>query len=146
MKNKELNLTKKEKNIHFYKGGFTLGQLFVLVIGASAMLCGLLLIIFGMIGEYVFIPINVFKEANEAISNAVGFGLNLLWIGVIVLLIGSVVVALSLNISSHVEEREKEKKLRKNERILAFKEARKENNITIDTTATVIDSTSEEKK
>ena len=99
----------------FFKGKSN-GQIAAFVIGLFLMVSGLLLLIFGLIGDYG--PRNnPFTEANTSIASAVKFPLSLTWIGVIAILVGSLTFALSLNFMAKATEREAEKEVRRKQRL-----------------------------
>lgn len=125
-KKDELNLNKKNKEVKLSRHGFTPFQKLLMLFGGAIILASLILIVCGLIGDYVFIPNNVFENANDALTSAFGFGLTLTWLGVFLLIIGAIVIAITLMLSSNTEEREAEKELRKSERLSALKQARKE--------------------
>jgi len=92
----------------------TTKQNFVIILGILLMFGGLVLTIFGLIGEYG--PRNnPFYYGNSALSNAIK--LNLVWLGVLFLLLGSLLFALGLSSVAKGEEREKEKEARRKQRL-----------------------------
>ena len=143
MKKDELNLNKSSKTLKLYKG-FTAKQFIFFIAGIIVFVAGLVCTVLGLIGDYAFIPNNIFEGANDYLAGQLG-GITLTWLGVILVVIGGLVIALSLNFSSHTEEREKEKEERRKERIRSFKEAR-EKDVVIDISATSASETSTENK
>lgn len=128
----EITLT--AKNAKMIKG-FTIKQFIFLIFGIILMLGGIAFLVCGLIGDYGNFYNNPFESVSQNMVAFFHFGMTLTWFGVFLLLFGSLVFALSLSFSSKTEEREKEKEARKNERMKAFKEARKDIVIDIEQTS-----------
>ena len=109
----EVNINVTKKPVHLSRRGFTYYQILLMYIGVGCLVAALTLLILGLIGDYVFLPNNPLKDANDAMASACG-GLTLTWLGVAFLLLGALIVAITLALSENVEERETEKELENN--------------------------------
>lgn len=105
----------------FFKGK-SAKQIVAFWIGVVLLVGAIVLVVLGLIGDYGARN-NPFKIANNSITNALHFPLTLTRIGVILLLVGSVIFALSLSFMSKAKEREAEKESRRKQRLEVLKSA-----------------------
>lgn len=103
---------------------FSIKQFVWLFLSLIFLLGGLIILVFGLIGDYA--PSNIgktFSTASLAISAAFHFGLTLTWLGVFFLLLGGLIFAIVLSISSKTDDRAKEREARRSQRRRALSSA-----------------------
>lgn len=106
---------------------FTIGQFIALCFGAVVFLTGVGLIITNYIGnslEATTEAFKAFKRALESFNSFTHTSLGFLGWGIIVLLVGAVIIAFALSLSSKIEDRERERKSRRELRLQALKESK----------------------
>lgn len=108
---------KEEKKI----GPFTVKQFIWFILGALIALNALTFLVLGLIDDYAGINNSILTAPNSSMKASLG-GIGFTWFGVITLVLGALIVALSLSFSSKDDDREKERTSRREQRLKAMRE------------------------
>lgn len=111
---------KESKLVKFFKT-FTKKQIAALIIGAFLLFCGLVLMVIWIIAYTLPVQptANVLYQFDVTMKKNVG-GFGFLEWGIVGLILGSLICAISLSLSSKNEDREKERELRRQQRLQAM--------------------------
>lgn len=107
--------SKKEKLIL----GFTVKQFVWFIFSLLLIAFGIIFLILGLIDDYGDVYGYLVSTPNTSMKNQMG-GIGFTYFGVIVILVGSFILAFSMSLSERIEDREREKEARKKQRIRSF--------------------------
>lgn len=113
----EKTRSKKEKLIL----GFTIKQFIWFILALALIAYGLIFMTLGLIDDYNHIYGYVVTTPNESMKSMMG-GIGFTYFGLMVILLGSVILAISLSLSERIEDREREKEARKKQRLRSFED------------------------
>lgn len=126
MKNKEYipNNEKKESKLSLFFKTFTVKQLIWFILSLCLIAFSLTFIVLGLIDDntnFYYSPIEAPNTSMKEMMAGIGFT----WFGVITLLLGTIILAFTLSLSSKIEDRYKEKEARRKERLSSIKKEQK---------------------
>lgn len=98
-----------------FLSSFTIRDFVIFIFGLCVAAFGLILSILGLIDDYTNIYGSILKTPNASMKSLMG-GVGFTWFGVMCVVFGAILVAITLSISSKGEDREKEKEARRNQR------------------------------